>query len=305
MPESREHGLLRWLAALLPLLLVAAPWFATAQPITITPLPVRAFGYSIGDRIERRIDIQATPPWTLTRAGLPPPGRQNAWFDLVEVGFQPAPDVAGTQGQVRLVYQLLNSPVQPTVLQLPRFTLKFEGGAAPVERDVAPVDVFAAPLLPEQAAGSTLDATRADRAPEAIPVEQFENRITAYALAAAFVIAWMLIARHVAQRRRAAPFVRACRELRRIAHAPHAAARAAEAMRVVHRALDETAGQTVFLDNVETLFVRPHRAPLRERTTLFLARSREQFFAGLGDPLPVDELRALARAWRSAEAAHR
>jgi len=302
MLERRTHRLLRWLSALL---LMALPWFVAAQPITLTPLPVRSFGYSIGDRIERRIDVQAAPPWTLTRTGLPALGRQNAWFDLVEVAYQPVPDVAGTQGQVRLVYQLLNSPVQPTVLQLPRFTLKFEGGAAPVERDVAPVDVFAAPLLPEQAAGSTLDATRADRKPAPIPVEQFENRITAYALAAAFVIAWMLIARHVAQRRRAAPFVRACRELRRIAHAPHATGRDAEAMRVVHRALDETAGRTVFLDNVETLFARPHRAPLRERTTTFLARSREQFFAGLGDPLSIDELRDLARAWRSVEATHR
>src|SRR5262249_19808709 len=152
--------------------------------------------------------------------------------DLAEISYQPVPDAAGARGQLRLVYQLLNSPAQPSVLHLPRLALKFEGGAAPVERDVAPADVFAAPLLPEAAVRSTLDAARADRRPEPIPVEEFEHRITAYALAAAFVVAWMLIARHVAQRRHAAPFVRACRELRRLAHAPHAAQQANTAMRV-------------------------------------------------------------------------
>jgi hypothetical protein len=76
-------------------------------------------------------------------------------------------------------------------------------------------------------------------------------------------------------------------------------------MRIVHRALDETAGHAVFLDNVDTLFASAHRAPLRERTRAFLERSRQQFFAGTGDPPSVHELRDLARAWRALEAAHR
>src|SRR5262249_43225740 len=150
-----------------------APTLLVAQPITITPLPVRSFGYSVGDRIERRIDIQSGAPWALAQSALPTPGRQNAWFDLAEISYQPGPDAAGARGQLRLVYQLLNSPAQPSVLHLPRLALKFEGGAAPVERDVAPADVFAAPLLPEAAVGSTLDAARADRRPQPIPVEEF------------------------------------------------------------------------------------------------------------------------------------
>ena len=79
----------------------------------------------------------------------------------------------------------------------------------------------------------------------------------------------------------------------------------AAAMRVVHRALDETAGHSVFLDNLESLFASQHRAPLRERTHAFLARSRQQFFAGSGEPLALEELRDLARAWRAVETTHR
>ncbi|HTT09959.1 MAG TPA: hypothetical protein VMG60_03630 [Burkholderiaceae bacterium] len=276
-----------------------------AQPITITPLPPRSFGYSVGDRIERRIDIVTAPPWSLATASLPRPGRMNAWFELAEVSLQSDRQPAGPRTELRLTYQLLNSPAQPTVLLLPRVALRFEGGAQPVERDVAPAEVFATPLLPAAAAGSSLDTPRADRRPQPIPVDSVRTRLAAYPIAAAVLLVSMLIARQIARRRRAGPFVRACRELRRIAHATPDGGRAAAAMRVVHRALDETAGHAVFLDNVDALFASPHRAPLRERTRAFLGRSRAQFFAGTGDPLSVDELRDLARAWRALEAAHR
>jgi mxaA protein len=303
MKKARTFvGGVQWLFALV--LFAVAP-LACAQPITITPVPLRTFGYSIGDRIERHIDIRLTPPWSLARASLPTPGRQNAWFELAELSVQTDTKPTGTHVELRLVYQLLNSPTQPTVLLLPRVPLRFEGGATPVERDVPPADVFAAPLLPAAATDSTLDTPRADHKPELLAVDTYQNRLTAYALGAAFVLLWMLIARQFAQRRHAGPFVRACRELRRLAHAPHDSAQSTAAMRVVHRALDETAGHTVFLDNVDTLFASPHRAPLRERTSAFLRRSRQQFFAGSGQPLSVEELRDLARAWRTLETTRR
>jgi mxaA protein len=288
------------------LLLVVTATFASAQePIKITPLPPRAFGYSVGDRIERRIDIEMAAPWALAQSRLPTPGRLNAWFDLAEIGIQTDQRPTGTHVELRLVYQLLNSPPQPTVLLLPRLELRFDGGKEPVERDVAPAEVFAAPLLPASAADSTLDTPRADRRPALIPVAVFRDRLTIYALGAAVLLLTMLVARQYAQRRRAGPFVRACRELRRIAHAPGERGGHTAAMRVVHRALDETAGHSIFLDNVESLFSSPHRAPLRERTFAFLDRSRQLFFAGSGEPFSYDELRDLARAWRALEATHR
>jgi mxaA protein len=292
----------RWLIAFV---LGVAVQIVCAQPITITPIPPRAFGYSIGDRIERRIDIQVAPPWSLAHASLPTPGRVSAWFELAEISIQTDVAASGTRSQLHLVYQLLNSPTQPTVLLLPRLELRFEGGNAPVERDVPPAEIFAAPLLPAAATDSTLDAPRADRKPQPIPVEPMRTRLTIYVLGAGVLLLTMMLARQYAQRRRAGPFVRACRELRRMAHAPADSSRSAAAMRVVHRALDETAGHSIFLDNLESLFASPHRAPLRERTHAFLARSRQQFFAGSGEPLALEELRDLARAWRALEATHR
>ncbi|HYS13219.1 MAG TPA: hypothetical protein VEN28_07905 [Burkholderiaceae bacterium] len=302
---TRAYVHRRGQACLLALLLFAVAALARAQPITITPVAPRSFGYSVGDRIERHVSIKIAPTWSLAHASLPAPGRLNAWFELAEISIQTDAKPAGTEIELRLVYQLLNSPTQPAVLLLPRFALRFEGGGEPIERDVPPAEVFAAPLLPAGAADSTLDAPRADRKPELIPVETLRTRLTIYALGAAVLLFTMMIARQYAQRRRAGPFVRACRELRRIAHAPADSGRAAAAMRVVHRALDETAGHSVFLDNVESLFASPHRAPLRERTRGFLGRSRQQFFAGTGDALPLEELRDFARAWRALEATHR
>ncbi len=284
--------------------LVGSFGFASAQPIAVNPQPPRTFGYSIGDRVERVVEIELGAPWTLARASLPTPGRQNAWFDLAEAATLDTPTPTGRHVTLRLTYQLLNSPTQPTVLRLPRVGLRFEGGPAPVERDVAPADIFAAPLIPAAAANSTLDTPRADRKPVPVPIDALRERMTLYAFAAAAVLLVMLVARQFALRKRAGPFVRACRELRRMAHAP-AHGDAGAAMRVVHRALDETAGHAVFLDNVETLFAITQRAPLRERTLAFLERSRQQFFAGTGEPPSVNELRDFARAWRALEGAQR
>jgi len=288
-----------WLAAFAALLLLTQALHA--QPITITPVPVRPFGYSIGDRVERRVDVWLPPPWSLTRGGLPTPGRQSPWFDLVEITSTREAARDGNHVELRFVYQLLNSPVQPTALSLPRVGLKFEGGPQPVERDVPPVDVFASPLLPAAAAGGTLDAMREDRKPELIPVEHFQRRLTVYGLVTAAILAWLLVVQQLASRRRAGPFVRACRELRKLAGGPSDVTRAETAMRVVHRALDETAGHTVFVDNVDTLFESAHRAPLRGRTLAFLDRSRKRFFAGAGEAVPLQELRDFAQAWRTLE----
>ena len=287
------------LAAFAALLLLAQALHA--QPITIAPGPVRAFGYTIGDRVERRVDLWLAPPWSLVRGGLPTPGRQSPWFDLVEITTTSEAAKNGNHVELRFVYQLLNSPVQPTVLSLPRVGLKFDGGPQPVQRDVPPVDVFASPLLPLAATGSMLDAMRDDRKPELIPVERYRQRLTVYGLVAAGILAWMLVVQQLAGRRRAGPFVRACRELRSLARGPSDVARAETAMRVVHRALDETAGHTVFVDNVDTLFESAHRAPLLANTLIFLDRSRQRFFAGAGEAVPLQELRDFARAWRTLE----
>lgn len=291
----------RWMLAMVAFL-IAVP--LCAQPISIAPVPPSPVGHTIGDRIERRVDVRLTPPWFLVHASLPTPGRQNAWLELVEATVQTAAATTDTHVELRLVYQLLNSPTQPIVLLLPRVALRFEGGTPPVERELPQAHVFAAPMLPLAAAGSTLDTPRADRRPELIPVEMLQNRLLAYALAAVLLL-FIFVARQIAQRRRAGPFVRACRELRRLAHAPPERGQSAAAMRVVHRALDETAGHTVFLDNLETLFASPYRAPLRERTSAFLRRSREQFFAGTGAALTLEELGELARAWRGLETTRR
>jgi mxaA protein len=291
-------------------LLAAALWLAAsatlAQTITIRPIAPRPFGYSIGDRIERTVLVDAPSNWILVEDWLRGAARRNVWFELAHAQEVRTAAGATTRHELHLVYQLLNSPAEPTVLLLPRLALRFEGDGAPVERDVPPAEVFAAPLLPASAAGSTLDAPRPDRAPQPIPTGSFATRFAIYGVVALVALLWLALERLHAARGRAKPFARACRELRRLAHRPDDGDRSAAAMRIVHRALDQTAGHAVFLENLERLFgARPQSTPLRERTRAFLQQSRRRFFAGADDPVALEDLRALARAWRDAERAPR
>jgi mxaA protein len=296
----------RFRQALLAAVLLLAASTAPAQSITIRPIPPRPFGYSVGDRVERTVLVEAPSNWVLVEDWLRGAVRRTVWFELAHAQVIHTTAGATTRHELHLVYQLLNSPAEPTVLLLPRLALRFEGDGTPVERDVPPAQVFAAPLLPASAAGSTLDAPRPDRTPRPIPTDSFATRFAIYAVVALVALLWLALERLRAARGRARPFARACRELRRLAHRPDDGERSAAAMRIVHRALDQTAGHAVFLENLERLFgAQPQSAPLRDRTRAFLQQSRRRFFAGADDPAALEDLRALARAWRDAEGAPR
>src|SRR5882757_5423950 len=89
--------------ALLGALLVSMTGVACALSLqTIEP---RAFGYTVGDVLQRRVVLDPNRDGTLDPASLPHPGRSGRWFQLREVAS--APDA------VTLVYQIVNTPEQP------------------------------------------------------------------------------------------------------------------------------------------------------------------------------------------------
>jgi mxaA protein len=84
--------------------------------------------------------------------------------------------------------------------------------------------------------------------------------------------------------RRRKPFARAWRELPKLLrkHAHEAA------FRVIHRALDHTAGYPMFADRLDVfLEAHPAFAPLRDRLQRFFAASRQLFYAPANRPRPV------------------
>lgn len=269
----------------LALALVQAARTARAAD-TVEPRP---FGYTVGDVLERRILIDPQRDGTLDASSLPKPGRFGRWFALRAALAQP--------DGVRLVYQIVDSPGAAQRENLPSLRLQVDGrDGRPHPVDVGPFTVSLAPVAlgPLGDEGSSLPPLRPDLDPPPVPTQALQRRVTVLAIALAVLLAllWLLplVRRRLALR--TGPFMRAWRAMRR-------APTALQAMRALHAALDEAAGATLALDNVERLFAaRPQLGPARGEVESLLAASRAAFFGGAEAPARE---RSLALARRLAE----
>jgi hypothetical protein len=105
------------------------------------------------------------------------------------------------------------------------------------------------------------------------------------ALCAALLVRWRL--HRIAD---FAPFRSAARELaRRARRMQIGAADLSEGYRILHRAFDLSAGQTLFAGNLDTyLRDHPRLAPQRHSIAAFFARSTQRFFDGDGGSAEAD-----------------
>ena len=262
----------------------------------------RAFGYQVGDVVERELAIERPAGLALDEASLPVPGRISHALELRALTRS---GNGSGRTVLHLEYQLFAAPVQPRVVELPALQLRFtaSGGREQQARvDAWPVAI--APLAPENGlARRGLGELRPDQ-PPVLRDTRLERRLLAVAAGVALAAAAWLAVVYVGVPwwgRRERPFQQAYRRLH--AAQGEAAGRPA-AWRSLHAAFDRTAGRTLFADGVDD-FVRaaPRFAPLRDDILDFYARSQRGFFAGdAGAGREQDAwLLAFARACRDAE----
>ena len=287
-------------AALLALL--AATGYADAA-IEADANPPRPFGYSIGDVVRQTVHLKPAPGQTLVDTSLPKEGRVGAWVERRAVGV--TPEAGGWR--IDLTYQFINVPTELRTIALPAIKLQLRDGERTVEETLTESPVTLAPLTPAVVlARAGLEEMRPDVAPPLIDTSAQLRRLTAYGLAAATIaLAWTAWYFGFGLRgRRARPFARAVRDLRRqIAGAAEPSVRR-EAMRTLHRAFDATAGSTVFAETLFRLFDRrPSLAPAREAIERFFAASRAEFFGDDRDDagFTAAEMLTLARRLKALE----
>jgi mxaA protein len=265
-------------------LAVFAPLAWAAAPVTrLETVEPRAFGYSLGDVIERRVVVEAQAPYTLTAKSLPRPGRIGAWLELRAPEVKAMHDGGANRYQIVLVYQLVNSPNEVRTLALPEADLEFTGGERPVRETIPEFLFTAGPLTPEQiVARGPLDEMQPDVTPPPVPTDAIQKRLAGYAAAAAVILlflAYALWGIPFLDRTRG-PFARAVGEVKRLARARDDAA-TRKAIRRIHRAFDETAGRAVFASEVSSFLARhPRYASLGPEIARFYELSRQEFFAG-------------------------
>ena len=240
----------------------------------------RAYGHVVGDRVQRALHLQLPPGFRLERASLPRSGEQSYWLDLAAVDIRTA-QASGGAVSVRLDYQLFYAPLQATRRELPGLDLAaVNTGGKRITRSV-PAFVFTmSPILelnPDARFGDAEnDLLLADAVP--MPPAVAGPRWATFAgltIALSALLIWAWAAGYLSARARG-PFAKAWLSLRRQRRAPAAA----QALRTVHRAFDETAGQAVFADDLDAFIAaHPVFADLVDDIATFFDFSRRYFFA--------------------------
>lgn len=287
-----------------PLVLLATSGNVAAA-IEAAADPPRPFGYTIGDIVRQTVHLKPAAGQSLIETSLPKEGRVGAWVERRAVEL--TPEAGGWR--IDLSYQFINVPTELRTIALPAIKLQLRDGERTVEETLTESPVTLAPLTPAVVlARAGLEEMRPDVAPPLIDTSPQLRRLGAYGLTAGlFALAWAAWYFGFGLRgRRARPFARAERDLRRqLARAAEPSVRRA-AMRTLHRAFDATAGSTVFAESLRDFFDRsPTLAPAHDGVKRFFAASRAEFFGEGHNEAEADftstDLLALAKQLKALE----
>ena len=277
-----------------------------AAEVDITARNPRPFGYVVGDTLEQELILTVTGGQTLDEKKLPKPVRLNTWLELRSVNVTEIARTAGKIYRVKLLYQFPNAPIEVQVVELPAQRFLFSKADKLIEAKSTEWPVTIGPITPEEVlARDGLEAMRPDVVPQGIDTTGFRHRLIAYGMALiSLILFWCYryfgIPYLATQRR---PFTRAYRELDRLAKRPSAVA-FSQALEHLHQALNETAGRSLFVENIERFLAhRPIQSDLATMTRQFFQLSRDEFF-GVGVPESQRSLPWMlnfCRAWRDVE----
>ena len=281
-------------------LLVFAVAAGTASAATVEQ--PRAFGHVIGDVLTQRVLLeQAGRP--LQPGALPSTARIDLWLER-----RPSRIETDAEGRrwLAIDYQVINAPRALTAVSLPALSIATASGE-PLALPAWPISI--GPLTPlEVAAQGDLQPLRPDRPVAPLPTYALGQQLKFSVLALlAVLVAWL--GWWAWRNRREAqqlPFANAWRELKRIGDPA-----SPEAWRVLHRALNRSAGRVVHYASLSHLMAEaPYLQPLQPRLEEFYRESTRRFFfaesvASAAQPEGAYPLRPLCRALRDAEKRHR
>lgn len=304
MQTSNTSALFRRGSLLHPgLFLALLLWPALSQTQAILANEVvepRTFGYVVGDKIRREVHLRVHSDYRLDESSLPKAGRLDHWLEVAAPEIRVASIREGHRYDIILTYQIFNAPPGPETITIPQQDLRILGAAHALTTLVPALRISVAPVTSGVAESRLSDTSlQQDRLPTPVPVEPRQTRL---AWTAAALLGLLL---YVAWRRGLVafvtrgnlPFTKACGELKRLQ--PSLPAQYAAGLKIVHEAINRTAGRAVFAHNLdEFLLLNPEYGGLRAHFERLFAASGRVFFASASGGQPEDDWPALLRLCR-------
>jgi mxaA protein len=287
------------------LLLAGAALAAQAETLRVEAGEPRAYGYRVGDVVQRHVTVHAPDGWVLDTTSLPKAGARGQMIELKRLTAAVHGEGSGRRHELSLEYQIFLAPAAVRTLEIPSFRLQFAGARRTEDVLVEAWPLTVAPLVPvEVSPRRGLGDLQPDVAPPLIDTSAWRVRLLAAAALALLLLgalAWIELGPpwRAARNR---PFGVAWRQLRGLAANP-VREEWRGACRRLHEALNRTAGEVLFEQGLDRFVTaQPRFAGQRDEIGRFLRLSRREFFGDAGDaPRDAAWLRGLCRRLRDAE----
>jgi len=304
---------MRWCAAYAFIALGSTPAYAAVAAVNV--YEPRAFGYFIGDTLERRVQVVTTDGTDLFTEALPHPGPMTYWLDLISVDHKLSESGGQKTYDIQLKYQVFYSALQATKLEIPAIPLKFSesdrpsGAGLPANPEasipaftflMSPIRDIVLQSLNPGANTEIGDVLRPDIKARTISTGSALELLIVSSIALVLSAAGLL--RHYAKwpfaRRPGRPFTVANRRIGNLDDGNRDLAYR-NSLIILHRAFDDSVGKRVFAADVPELIKERHQfAKLAPGLKRFFESSRLYFFSqdrsAAETNFPIEDLRRLA-----------
>ncbi|MGR8950251.1 MAG: hypothetical protein ACU84Q_19575 [Gammaproteobacteria bacterium] len=260
----------------------------------------RAYGYYLGDKFQRVINLTIAEPYKLDQKSLPKAAFLQPWFSIETPKVKKSDVHEGTNYLITLTYQIVNIDRDNLNMGVAHHNVEIEGNGERFNFLIPATRISAAMIT----AGSGNELQPSARPP--LATISLKNLAVYAVILAASLIGLYWLTFGFSLRGSRPPFTRAYQRLKRQSPDRWDEQKYHDALRAIHGAFNEVAGKTLFIDDIDTfLKENPNFEPLGANITTFFKHTRQYFFSNadapaheLSAPEILDLLAACSRAER-------
>ena len=253
----------RYREFIIVLLLWVTPVLAAVESGIVEQTLGRDFGILAGDTIEHRYRIQIPAEYRLATTSLPSSGELNYWLELRDLQYQQvAKNDQYRHYQLTYTYQTFYAPLDVRSLKIPAQIIQANADDKTININIPAWTFTMSPLKDIAPRGvGTSDTTetfmKPALRPEYLPVNQRQQQTVILGIVAlTMLLLWAILKGYLFPKQRSA-FQQALRTVRRYRKLSSSSAYAFKhALTAVHQALNDVAGQALFMHQLPTFLAK-------------------------------------------------
>lgn len=261
----------------------------------------------MGEVLRHVLTVRVAPGFELDVAQLPQAGSAlNDDLEVREVDWSKNSNSDGAVYQLVLTYQVFKGVRNAEVVEVPSSKLRFLNGDESIEAEVPAWNFTLTPILPPDLADEQVKLAD-PLPPPPLSTRPYSSVLLWLGIA---LLGWLVVAAWHWElppfRRTETPFARARKGVRNLRRQPPTLENIRKAWKLVHAALDASAGHTLFQSQLAGwLDDHPQLEHARGELEAFFARSNQLFFAPDPTELPLPKDFSLDRLENLCRVLHR